>query len=119
MNLMEMPSPTETGEVEFHSWRAWNDPYTTLRGMSLETRAIAAYLEEQAKRALDVVDGLGDGDRVLVVGHGGWIESVVAGLADPDQLARVGGSIWHLDGIRLSVSATSSVSITDVDRHQR
>lgn len=118
-DLMEMPSPTETGEVEFHSWREWNDPFTTLRGTSLESRAIAAFLDEEAKRALEVVDGLGDGDRVLVVGHGGWIEAVVAGLVEPDHLAGVGGSFWHLDGIRLSVSSASAVSITDVDRHQR
>lgn len=117
-DLMEMPSPTETGEVEFHSWREWSDPYTTLRRMSLETRAIATYLDEQAKRTVEVVDGLGRGGRVLVVGHGGWIESVVAGLVEPDQLAGVGGSFWHLDGIRLSVSTTSSVSIIDVERHQ-
>lgn len=117
-DLMEMPSPTETGEVEFHSWREWNDPYTTLRSMSLESRAIAAFLDKQAKRALDVVDRLGKRDRVLMVGHGGWIEAVVASLVEPDQLARVGGSFWHLDGIRLSVSTTSSVSIMDVERHQ-
>jgi broad specificity phosphatase PhoE len=117
-DLMEMPSPTETGEVEFHAWREWNDPYTTFRSRSLGSRAIAAFLDEQAKRALGVVDGLGDAGRVLVVGHGGWIEAVVAGLVEPDQLAHVGGSLWHLDGIRLSVSTAASVSIIDVHRHQ-
>src|SRR5205823_2677044 len=26
-DLMEMPSPTETEEVEFHAWREWDNPF--------------------------------------------------------------------------------------------
>lgn len=117
--LMEMPSPTETGEVEFHSWRDWSDPYTTLRTKSLESPSIATYMDEQAARVLAAVDCVADGGRLLVVGHGGWIETVVAGLAALNQLPRIGGSFWHLDGIRLSFGTDSPVSIADVSRYRR
>ena len=117
--LMEMPSPTETGEVEFHSWRDWRDPYTTLRTKSLESQSVAAYLDDQAATVLAIVDRLGDGARLLVIGHGGWIESVVARVLALDQLPRVGGSFWHLDGIRLSLGPNLPATLADVSRYPR
>lgn len=117
--LIEMPSPTETGEVAFHSWREWSDPCTALRTKSLASRAVAAYLDEQAHRTTDLLDQVPEGGRVLVVGHGGWIESVIARLVAPEQLPTVGGSFWHLDGIRLSMRSPSSASIAAVERLSR
>src|SRR5205807_1167648 len=26
-DLIDMPSPVETGEIEFHAWREWDDPF--------------------------------------------------------------------------------------------
>jgi hypothetical protein len=118
-DVLEMPSPTETGEVEFHSWREWDDPFTTLQARADESDAVNAYLAEQAARVYRAVARVADGGTALIVGHGGWIESVVARLVDPGQASRVGGSFWHLDGIRLSVSTTSSVSVEAVERHPR
>lgn len=62
---------------------------------------------------------LGDGDRVLVVGHGGWIESVIAGLLDPELAPALGGSFWHLDAMCLGIDATSSVLLEAVDGYPR
>lgn len=52
-------------------------------------------------------EGVRAARRVLVVGHGGWLESVVARLVAPDVATTLGGSFWHLDGIRMAVSPTS------------
>ena len=117
--LIEMPSPVETGEIEFHAWRDWPDPFTTLRDLGRATAVVDGYLASQAERLLDATAQLGDGGRALVVGHGGWIESVLAGLLDEDAAAGLGGSFWHLDGIRLRVGEASTVSVEAVDRYPR
>lgn len=118
-DLMEMPSPTETGEIRFHSWRDWSDPYTTLRTKSLDSQAIATYLDEQAASVLEMVGRLGDNGRLLVIGHGGWIESVVARLVELDQLPLLGGSFWHLDGIQLTIGPNPPTATAEVSRYQR
>jgi broad specificity phosphatase PhoE len=115
-DLVEMPSPVETGEVEFHSWRAWPDPFTTLRTRARESRALGDYIAGEVERLLAVVDRVGDGGRILVVGHGGWLESVVAGLLDPHDASAVGGSFWHLDGVRLAIDADAHASMDAVHR---
>lgn len=116
--LFEMPSPVETGEIEFHAWRAWNDPYTTLQELSARSSSVDAYLEREGSRLRAVVDQVSDGGSVLVVGHGGWLESVVARLVAPDAATTLGGSFWHLDGVRLAIAPTS-VTIEAVARHPR
>lgn len=117
--LIEMPSPVETGEIGFHEWREWPDPFTTLRIKAHESDAVAKYIAAQADGLLTISRQIGDGARVLVVGHGGWIESVIAGLLDPALAPALGGSFWHLDGICLSIGATSSVTLEAVDRYPR
>ena len=117
--LLDMPSPAETGEIGFHEWREWADPFTTLRARARESAAVGAYVARQVNLLLTASGRLADGDRLLVVGHGGWIESVVAGLLDTALAPAVGGSFWHLDGIRLAFDGTSSVSLEAVDRYPR
>ena len=118
--LVEMPSPAETGVVEFHAWREWTDPFATLRQRSDESATFAAYLKAQSERVRAVVDRAGDGSSTLIVGHGGWMESVVAGLVvEPTSSAHdLGGSFWHLDGIRFAITGTE-VSVEWVARHPR
>lgn len=118
-DLVEMPSPVETGEIAFHAWREWGDPFTTLRDRARESDAVDAYLAREVERLLAATGDLGDGCRALVVGHGGWIESVVAGILEPRVLATIGGSFWHLDGIRLAIATSSPVSVEAVDRYPR
>ena len=118
-DLIEMPSPVETGEIEFHSWREWADPFTTFRDRARESPALNSYMTTQVDRLLAGTRVVGEG-RALVVGHGGWIESVVAGVLDSAAASKVGGSFWHLDGIRLIVDpGTSPVSVESVDRYPR
>lgn len=118
-DLMEMPSPVKTGEVTFHSWREWSDPFTTLQAKAGASAAIDDYLKEQAAQIIDAVERVADGGSVLVVAHGGWIESVVAGLVAPAVAAQLGGSFWHLDGIRLVLDTSSSASVELIDRFPR
>lgn len=118
-DLIEMPSPVETGEIEFHSWREWDDPFTTLQARALASPAVRAYMTRQADNLLAATNGLTNGRSALVVGHGGWIESVIAHLVEPAVAAQLGGSFWHLDGIRLTIDETLSVSVDAVDRHPR
>ena len=108
-DLIEMPSPVETGEIAFHAWRDWDDPFTTLRTMATASATIDAYLNDQVARLVAAVDHLADDGSALVVGHGGWIESVIARLVDVPTSAPLGGSFWHLDGIELQLTTTATV----------
>lgn len=117
--LIEMPSPVETGEIEFHAWREWPDPFATLRTRARDSTAVRAYIRREVELLLDASMTVGGQGRVLVVGHGGWIESVVAGLLEPPLTATAGGSFWHLDGIRLEIDEHSGVSSAVVDRYPR
>ena len=114
----EMPSPVETGEIEFHAWRTWEDPCSTMRQLAHDSRTVAAYLDEQAARLLAALDGVPDGGRALVVGHGGWLESVVAALVPPDAGAALGGSFWHLEGVRLGVGTDGAAVVEAVHRRE-
>lgn len=116
-DLIEMPSPVETGEIEFHAWREWPDPFTTLRSRGSECSAVSAYIHREVNRLLDATARVGDGGRVLVVGHGGWIESVIAGLLEPPLAAAAGGSFWHLEGIRLDIAGDATVTSAAVHRY--
>lgn len=118
-DLIDMPSPVETGEIEFHSWREWDDPFTMLRTKAEESDVVCSYLNEQAQRVLDLISRIPDGGTALIVGHGGWIESVVAQLVIPAEAGQLGGSFWHLDGIRLAIGPTSPASVICVDRRPR
>jgi len=115
-DLVEMPSPVETGEVEFHSWRAWADPFTTLRALAGGSKTLSEYMTRESERLLAAARRVDEGGRMLVVGHGGWLESVVAGLLTAGAAATVGGSFWHLDGIRLAITEESRVSVQAVHR---
>lgn len=117
--LIEMPSPVETGEVDFHAWRAWNDPFTTLQTKARASKSINAYLDQEAARLVRALHDVPDGGRALVIGHGGWIESVIAGLVGPSTADGLGGSFWHLDGIRLVLHRSSPASVEAVDRFPR
>ena len=118
-DTFDMPSPVETGAVEFHEWRTWPDPFTTLVERSGASSAVSAYVAAQGARVLEACDAIGDGDRGLIVGHGGWIESVIAALVDPSALPSLGGSFWHLDAIRLSIATDGAVSVAAVERFPR
>ena len=69
-DLIDMPSPVETGQIEFHEWRDWPDPFTTLAIRARESDAIAAYITAQVERLRNATRQLGEGDHALVVGHG-------------------------------------------------
>ena len=118
-DLIEMPSPVETGEVEFHAWREWEDPFTTLLALGRESAAVDGYLEEQATRVVSTLARLGDAGSALVVGHGGWIESVVARLVGPSEASSLGGSFWHLDGMSLRIDENGTASVSAIHRHPR
>ena len=117
-DLLEMPSPVETGEIEFHAWRQWDDPFTELQELAVASSSVHSYLEREGARLRAVVEEVADGGSILVVGHGGWLESVVARLVEPAMATTLGGSFWHLDGIRLAVTPTS-VTVETVARHPR
>lgn len=118
-DLIEMPSPVETGEVEFHAWRAWPDPFTTLLVSADDSGALRAYLRREVRRLLDATATIGPAGRVLVIGHGGWIESVVAGTLPPSLASTIGGSFWHLDGIRIDLDEEANVVAASVHRYPR
>ena len=118
-DTIEMPSPVETGAIEFHEWRTWPDPFTTMRSRADDVPAVADYLAAQAALVRGLGSALGEDGRALVVGHGGWIESVVAGLLDADTLPTLGGSFWHLDAVRLSVAADGVAVVASIERFPR
>ena len=118
-DLLEMPSPVETEEVEFHEWRSWDDPFAVFRSRSGESPAVGAYVHAQARRLLAVADQVGDGGCALVVGHGGWIEAAISGVVAPDAATDLGGSFWHLDGVRLVIESTGKALVESVDRQAR
>lgn len=87
-----------------------------MQGLAARSSSVEAYLEREESRLRAVVEEVADGGSVLVVGHGGWLESVVARLVAPDVATTLGGSFWHLDGIRLAVTPTA-VTVEGVARH--
>jgi hypothetical protein len=118
MRTLELPSPVETGEIEFHAWRQWDDPFTELQTRAAASPVVDGYLEQQRSRIVSVLDQVADERAVLVVGHGGWFESVVARLVEPAMAITLGGSFWQLDAIRLAVAGTA-VTVESVTRHPR
>ncbi|HVL03458.1 MAG TPA: hypothetical protein VM386_03360 [Acidimicrobiales bacterium] len=114
--LLEVPSPAGTGEVEFHEWRQWESPIITFQQRADTSRALADHVTGQAERVLAAAASIEDGGPLLVVGHGGWVEAVTAGLIDPEAAATVGGSFWHLDGVRLTLTDDWRASVASVPR---
>lgn len=118
-DLMEMPSPTEVDDIEFHSWREWTDPFAWFQQTAAESSAFAVYISQQAAALLATLQAAPDGGRVLVVGHGGWMEAVIAALVEPAETTRLGGSFWHLDGVRILIGAGAPAVIDEIDRYPR
>lgn len=91
-----------SGEVGFHEWWEWSDPWAVYATRIAERPALAAYAEEQLAIVRDAVDRVGDGDTALLVGHGGWIEPTVVAAVGPDRVESWGPSFQHLEGVRLA-----------------
>jgi len=117
--LIEMTSPVETGEVEFHAWRGWANPFEVFRQMTTASPAFRAYARAKAAEVRVAVERLDDGCVLLAVGHGGWLEAIVSELVAPEYVHELGGSFWHLDGIRLVFTGSGPGAIEAVDRYPR
>ena len=91
-----------TGEVEFHEWWSWPDPWAVYA----ERIAARPKLAEYARAQLDIIrsalDHVGDGEVALLIGHGGWIEPTVVAALGVDRIANWGPSFEHLEGVRLA-----------------
>ena len=92
---------TASGEVAFHEWWDWPDPWQVFRGRIDDRPALASFADEQAAIVRAAVAQVRDGETALLVGHGGWIEPTVIALVARDELQNWGRSFDHLGGMRL------------------
>jgi hypothetical protein len=93
-----------TGEVAFHEWWEWPDPWAVYAERIATRPRLAAYAEAQLQIVKCAVDRVTDGDTALLIGHGGWIEPTVVAAIAADQLQNWGPSFAHLEGVRLAES---------------
>lgn len=90
-----------TGEVEFHEWWDWPDPWAVYAERIAARPALARYAEEQLAILRSAVERVGDSEMALLIGHGGWIEPTVVAAVGPDRIENWGPSFQHLEGVRL------------------
>ncbi len=92
-----------SGEVEFHESWGWPDPWSVYRERIDARPALAACAAAQLDIVQRAVDNVRDGQAVLLIGHGGWIEPTVVAAVDRDALEDWGPSFDHLEGVSLRV----------------
>lgn len=105
-----------TGEVEFHEWWEWDNPWAVYAERISVRPKLATYASAQLAIVRDAVSRVGDGEAALLVGHGGWIEPTVVAAVGPERIEDWGPSFQHLEGVRL---AEEGGSFTVVDVHRR
>lgn len=106
-----------TGEVEFHEWWDWPNPWAVYAERIVSRPKLAAYAEAQADILRIAIDHVAEGEVALLIGHGGWIEPTVVAALGPDRVEHWGPSFDHLEGIRLS-EQHGTLSVDVVRRHR-
>ena len=91
-----------TGEVGFHEWWEWPNPWEVFAERIATRPKLAAYAEAQLDIVRRAVDSVGDEEVALLIGHGGWIEPTVIAAVGVDRVEDWGSSFHHLEGVRLS-----------------
>lgn len=91
-----------SGEVDFHEWWEWPDPWAVYAERIATRPRFAAYAESQLQIVKDAVVRVSDDDTALLIGHGGWIEPTVVAAVAADQLQNWGPPFEHLEGVRLA-----------------
>jgi hypothetical protein len=91
-----------TGDVGFHEWWEWPDPWAVYAERIATRPRLAAYAQSQLQIVKDAVNRVGNGDTVLLIGHGGWIEPTVVAAVAAEQLQNWGPPFDHLEGVRLA-----------------
>jgi hypothetical protein len=106
-----------TGEVGFHEWWEWSNPWVAFAERIAARPKLASYAEAQVAILRRATDVLGDGDVALLIGHGGWIEPTVVSAVGADRIENWGPSFQHLEGVRLSEDA-GTFNVTAVHRRE-
>lgn len=101
-DLAEIDSSTISGEVTFHEWWGWPNPWSVFRERMDTRPALAVVAASQLEIVKDAVGRIDDGETALLIGHGGWIEPTVVAAVDRADLRDWGPSFDHLEGVRLS-----------------
>ena len=108
-----------TGEVEFHEWWDWPNPWAVYRER-IDTRPkLATYVAEQVEIVVAAAVHVADGETALLIGHGGWIEPTVVAAIDRDDLDDWGPPFDHLDGVRLTLDDAGRFRVADIRRRGR
>ena len=90
-----------SGEVEFHEWWDWPDPWAVYAERMARPK-LAAYASAQLDIVRQAARRVGDGEVALLIGHGGWIEPTVVAALGADRVENLGPSFHHLEGVRVS-----------------
>jgi hypothetical protein len=109
---------TITGEVAFHEWWDWPNPWAVYAERIAARPKLADYAREQVEIVRHAVAKVADGDVALLIGYGGWIEPTVVAALGADRIQDWGPSFDHLEGVRLS-EVDGVFSVTDVHRRPR
>lgn len=91
-----------TGEVEFHEWWEWPNPWAVYAERIRTRPKLAEYAACQVQIVRQAVNAVDDSEVALLIGHGGWIEpTVIAALGD-GPVEDWGPPFNHLEGVRLA-----------------
>ena len=101
-DIVGIGGANSTGEVEFHEWWDWPDPWAAYAERMSARPKLAAFAEAQFEIVRQAVARIGDGEAALLVGHGGWIEPTVVAAVGRDHLENWGPSFNHLEGVTLA-----------------
>lgn len=91
-----------TGEVGFHEWWDWPDPWRVYSERIKSRPKLAAFAEAQLAIVRQAVSRVSHGEAALLIGHGGWIEPTVVAALGADRVEYWGPSFDHLEGLTLS-----------------
>jgi hypothetical protein len=94
-----------TGEVAFHEWWDWPNPWAIYAERIAERPTLAEYAEGQLAIVRASIDHVGQGETALLIGHGGWIEPAVVCAVGLACVQDWGPSFQHLEGVRLAEHA--------------
>lgn len=92
-----------TGEVEFHEWWDWPDPWKVYAERIKARPRLAAFAEAQLAIVQHAASQVDENETALLVGHGGWIEPTVVAAVGTEHVENWGPSFNHLEGVTLSV----------------
>lgn len=99
-------------EAGHHAQWEWTDPFGRYLALIGQGGAVADLARLQAELWTDAAGRVADGEKALVVSHGGLIEPGLVACLPDAQLDSWGGPFAHCEGITLAFDGTCFAAVT-------